>query len=90
MTKKELIAEIAEKTGMSKKNAADATNAFIDTVTEALRKNEKVQLPGFATFETIEKPAGMRFNPAKKEKTFREAKRVAKCRISKSVIEKEN
>ena len=57
MSKTELVAAIAEKTGLTKKDSEAAVNAFIGTVTEQLKKGEKVQLIGFGTFEVSERAA---------------------------------
>ena len=51
MNKTELVAAMAEKTGLSKKDAESALKAFIDTVTDELKADGKVQLVGFGTFE---------------------------------------
>ena len=51
MNKTELIAEVAEKAELSKKDAEAAVSAAIDVITEALRKGDKVQLVGFGSFE---------------------------------------
>ena len=51
MNKTELIAEVAEKAGLSKKDAEAAVKAVIDSVTDALVDGDKVQLVGFGTFE---------------------------------------
>lgn len=51
MNKTELIAAVAEKAGISKKDADNAVNAVIDSIMEAVAKEEKVQLVGFGTFE---------------------------------------
>ena len=51
MNKTELIAEVAKKAGLSKKDAEKALNAALDTVTEALSAGDKVQLVGFGGFE---------------------------------------
>ena len=51
MNKTELVEKIAEKSELSKKDAEKALNAFIDAVTEAVAKDDKVQLIGFGTFE---------------------------------------
>ena len=51
MNKTELVAAVAAKAGLSKKDAEAATKAVVDAVTEALTKGEKVQLVGFGTFE---------------------------------------
>jgi len=57
MNKTELVAAIAEQTKMTKKDAEAAVKAFIDVVTEELKKGEKVQLVGFGTFAVSERAA---------------------------------
>ena len=51
MNKTELVAAVAEKTGLTKKDAEKALCALIETVKEEVAKNEKVQLIGFGTFD---------------------------------------
>ncbi|MCI8852432.1 MAG: HU family DNA-binding protein [Lachnospiraceae bacterium] len=63
MNRTELIAAIAEKTELSRKDAEKALKAFTDVVTEELKKGEKIQLVGFGTFETIERAAREGRNP---------------------------
>ena len=63
MNKTELIAAIAEKTELSKKDAEKALKAFTDVVAEQLKNGEKVQLVGFGTFETSERAAREGRNP---------------------------
>ncbi len=63
MTKADLIAAIAEKSDMTKKDSEKALAAFIDAVTEALVKGDKVQLVGFGTFETRARSAREGINP---------------------------
>ena len=67
MNKTELIAEIAKKSGLSKKDAEKALNATLDTVTETLAAGEKVQLGGFGGFEVKNREARMGRNPKTKE-----------------------
>ena len=55
MNKTELIAAVAEKAGISKKDADSAVNAVMDTIVEAVAKQDKVQLVGFGTFEVRER-----------------------------------
>ena len=57
MNKSTLIAKIAEKSELNKKQAEAALNAFVESVTEALKAGEKVQLMGFGTFEVKERAA---------------------------------
>ncbi|MDK2808008.1 MAG: DNA-binding protein HU-beta [Clostridiales bacterium] len=63
MNKAELVAAIAEKTELSKKDSEKALKAFIDVVTEELKKGEKIQLVGFGTFEVSERAAREGRNP---------------------------
>ena len=67
MNKSELIAAIAAKTGDTKKDAEATLNAFIDVVTEALVKGDKVQLVGFGSFEVRKRAARKGRNPQTKE-----------------------
>lgn len=63
MNKADLVSAMAEKSGLTKKDAEKALNAFIDSVTEALSKKDKVQLVGFGTFEVRERSARKGRNP---------------------------
>lgn len=63
MNKSELVAAMAEKSGLSKKNAEAALNALTGAVEEALKKGDKVQLVGFGTFETRTRAARTGRNP---------------------------
>ena len=63
MNKADLIAAIAAKTGDTKKVAEASVNAFVDVVTEELKKGEKIQLVGFGTFEVSERAAREGRNP---------------------------
>lgn len=64
MNKVTLIAKIADKSGLNKKQAEQALDAFVATVTEALKEGDKVQLMGFGTFEVKERAARTGRNPA--------------------------
>ena len=63
MNKTELIAAVAEKAEISKKDAEKAIKAFTDVVSEELVKGEKIQLVGFGTFEVAERAAREGRNP---------------------------
>jgi len=63
MNKTELVAAIADKAELSKKDSEKALKALIDVVTEELKKGDKVQLVGFGTFEVSERAAREGRNP---------------------------
>lgn len=68
MNKTELVAKIAEKAGISKKDADAAVAAFVDTVVEAMKADDKISLVGFGTFSVKERAARTGINPLTKEK----------------------
>ena len=75
MNKTELVASVAEKAGLTKKDSEKAVNAVLAAVTESLQKGEKVQLVGFGTFEVRERKARKAQNPqTKKEITIPQQK----------------
>lgn len=63
MTKTELIAQVAEKTGLKKKDVEAALNQILATIQEALAKGDKVQFIGFGTFEVRKRSARKGRNP---------------------------
>lgn len=63
MSKTELIAAVAEKAGLTKKDAERAVNAFTGVVIDEVAGGGKVQLIGFGTFETVERAAREGRNP---------------------------
>ena len=63
MNKTELVAAMAEKAQLSKKDAEAALKAFTEVVAEELKKGEKIQLVGFGTFEVSERAARTGRNP---------------------------
>ena len=78
MNKTELIAAIAEKAEISKKDSEKALKAFIDVVTEQLKKDDKVQLVGFGTFEVSKRAAREGRNPQTGE-----TMKIAACKAPK-------
>ena len=68
MNKTELVAAIAEKAGIAKKDADKALAAFVDTVVDELKAGNKIQLVGFGSFEVRERAAREGINPRTKEK----------------------
>ena len=63
MNKTELIAAVAEKAGLTKKDAERALNATIDAITESLTKGDKVQIAGLGSFEVKTREARTGRNP---------------------------
>ncbi|MDD7771200.1 MAG: HU family DNA-binding protein [Faecousia sp.] len=88
MNKTELIAEIACKAGLSKKDAEKALNATVDTVSAALAAGDKVQLVGFGTFETRQREARMGRNPKTKEAIEIPASRLPAFKAGKALKDK--
>lgn len=67
MNKSELIAAIAGKTGLTKKDSEQAVNVLIEEIAGALKKGDKVSVSGFGTFEVKHRAARMGRNPKTKE-----------------------
>jgi DNA-binding protein HU-beta len=63
MNKSEVIAEMALRSGLTKADAGRALDAFIETISDSLAKNETVALIGFGTFEVRERGARLGRNP---------------------------
>ncbi len=90
MNKTELVAAIAEKTELSKKEAEKALKAFTDIVAEELAKGEKIQLVGFGTFEVSERAEREGRNPRTKESIVIPASKAPKFKPGKALKEKIN
>ena len=63
MNKTELVSSVAEIAGVSKKDTEQVLNAFFSTVQETLKEDDKVQIPGFGSFEVRERAARTGRNP---------------------------
>jgi DNA-binding protein HU-beta len=63
MNKTDLIAAVAAKSELSKKDAEKAVNAFVSSIEEALKKDDKVSIVGFGAFEVKHRPARKGHNP---------------------------
>ena len=70
MTKKDFIASLSEKTGLTKKDAEATVNAFIDIITDELAKGGTVQITGFGTFEVRSRKEKTCIVPQTKEKVL--------------------
>ena len=78
MNKSDLINAMSAEAGMSKAGAAKALNAFIASVTKALKDGEKVTLVGFGTFTVHARAARTGINPSTKQPIHIPAKKVVK------------
>lgn len=78
MNKSELISAMAAEAGLSKADSKKALDAFIASVTKALKNGDKVALVGFGTFSISERAARTGINPATKAQIKIPAKKVAK------------
>ena len=91
MNKTELVAAMADKAGISKKDADKALAAFIDVVgTELTKKDGKVQLVGFGTFEVAQRAARTGLNPLTKEKIKIKASKAPKFKAGKALKDEVN
>lgn len=88
MNKNELVASIAEKAELTKKDAELALKAFIESVEDTVASGEKVQLVGFGTFEPREREARDGRNPKTGEPLKIEAKTVPAFKAGKEFKEK--
>ena len=90
MNKTELIAAVAEKAEISKKDAEKAVKAFTDAVAEELAKGGKVQLAGFGNFEVSERPAREGRNPRTGETMTIAASKTPKFKPGKALKDEIN
>ena len=90
MNKTELVAAVQEATQLKKKDAEAAVVAFVDTIKEALKKGEKVQLIGFGTFESKKRPARVARNPRTGEEIKVKASNAPVFKASKALKDEMN
>lgn len=87
MTKAELISAIAEKTEFTKKDSEAALAAVLESITDALKKGDKVALVGFGTFEVRARAARTGINPQTKKKIKIPAAKVPAFKAGKALKE---
>ncbi|MCH5268622.1 MAG: HU family DNA-binding protein [Lachnospiraceae bacterium] len=85
MNKTELVAAMAENAGLSKKDSEKALKAFVEVVTDQLKKGDKVQLVGFGTFEVAQRAAREGRNPLTGEKMKIKASKAPKFKAGKAL-----
>ena len=85
MNKTELVMAMAEKAGLTKKDAEKALAAFTDVVAETLKKGDKIALVGFGTFEVSERAARVGRNPQTKQEITIPASKAPKFKAGKAL-----
>ena len=87
MNKAELISATAEKAGLSKKDSEKAINAALDTIVDALKADDKVQLVGFGVFEVKNRAERIGRNPKTKEEITIPASKIPQFKPGKTLKE---
>ncbi|MBP2644595.1 MAG: histone family protein DNA-binding protein [Firmicutes bacterium] len=90
MNKTELVASVADKAGLTKKDAEKAINALFTSVEEALAQNDKVQIIGFGTFEVKERQERKGRNPQTGEEITIEASKTPVFKAGKGLKDSVN
>ena len=85
MNKADLITAVTEKAGLSKKDTEAVINAAIETITDALKEGEKVQLVGFGAFEVKARAERIGRNPKTKEQIKIPASKVPVFKAGKAL-----
>ena len=88
MNKAELVQEVTNQTGLTKKMSGEAVNAVISAITDSLAREEKVTLVGFGTFQVRERKARRGVNPQTRKTIQIPAKKVPKFRPGKGLRER--
>ena len=78
MNKGEFVKAVAERANCTQKDAGVVFDAVIDTIVNVLKGGDKIQIPGFGSFELVNKPATTKINPLTKKTV-----KVAACRVPK-------
>ncbi len=78
MNKGEFVKAVAERANCTQKDAGVVFDAVIDTIVNVLKSGEKIQIPGFGSFELVNKAATTKINPLTKKTV-----KVAACRVPK-------
>ncbi|MCC8077885.1 MAG: HU family DNA-binding protein [Oscillospiraceae bacterium] len=87
MNKAEMVAAVAEKTGLSKKDSERAINATFETITDALEAGDRVQLVGFGAFDIKQRAARVGRNPRTNEEVQIAASRIPVFKPGKALKE---
>lgn len=85
MNKTELVAEVAQRANLNKKEAEDAVTAILDAISDALAEEDKVQLVGFGSFEVKHRAERMGRNPRTKEEIPIPASKIPSFKAGKAL-----
>ena len=87
MNKAELVQEVANQTGLTRKTSREAVDAIISSIRDSLTREEKITLVGFGTFQVMERKARKGVNPQTRESIQIPAKKVPKFVAGRSLRE---
>jgi len=85
MNKAELVDEVTNQTGLTKRASREAVNAVISAITDSLAREERVTLVGFGTFQVMERKARAGRNPQTGQSIQIPAKNVPKFKPGKGL-----
>jgi integration host factor beta subunit len=88
MTKADLVDEIAERTGLTKKDVAETVDEFLASVTRALEAGKHIEIRGFGTFKVKDRKARIARNPRTGDAVQVPARRVPVFKVSKELKDK--
>jgi nucleoid DNA-binding protein len=88
MTKADLVDEIAERTGLTKKDVAETVDEFLTAVTRALEVGKHIEIRGFGTFKVKDRKARIARNPRTGEAVHVPARKVPVFKVSKELKDK--
>lgn len=88
MNKAELVKEVSDKTGLSKKETQNVIDSVVETIGDALSRGEKVTLVGFGAFQVVSRKARRGVNPQTGESIQIPAKKAPKFTTGKALKEK--
>ena len=85
MTKAELVAAIAERSGLTRTQARSGLDSLLEVVTETVKGGQEVRIVGFGSFVPVERPAGLARNPRTGAQVQRDASRTVRFRPGESL-----
>ena len=87
MTKADLVDQIADRTGLTKKDVADTVDNFLEAVSQALQRGQHIEIRGFGTFKVKDRKSRLARNPRTGESVPVPPRRVPVFKVSKDLKE---